>query len=54
MKSEADVRNKDSELFGNTNLIIHQGAVKIFDKTIKILCILGVVEEVYEILSGRH
>jgi hypothetical protein len=53
-KSEADVRHGESETFGSANPIVHQGIANVFHQTVKLLCVLGVVEEIREILSGRH
>ena len=52
--SEADVRCDESKSFGNADPIFYQGLANIFHQTIELLRIPGVVEEVWEIISGCH
>ena len=53
-RSEADVRNEESESFMRANLIVHQCMPNIFHKTVEPLSIVGVVGEVRGIVSGCY
>ena len=52
--SEADIRNNESERFGSTNMIFHQGTTNIFYQPVKPLRILGVAEKFRKITLGCH
>ena len=52
--SEADIRNNESEPFGSTNMIFHQGTTNIFYQPVKPLHILGVAEKFCKITLGCH
>ena len=54
MMSEAGVRNEKNKSFGSTNLIVHQGKANILYQTVESLGILGVVEEIREVVSGYY
>jgi len=39
---------------GSANLIVYQGRTNIFYETVDFLCIIGVLEEIREVLLARH
>jgi len=39
---------------GSANLIVYEGRTNIFYETVDFLCIIGVLEEIREVLLGRH
>ena len=52
MKSEVDVRHSESKWFRSANLIVHQGIMNVFHQNVKHLCVLRVIKEIREIVSG--
>ena len=54
MKSMVGIRYSGTESAGSANLVAHESVTNIFHQPIKFLCILRVLEEMAEILSGCY
>ena len=54
MKSDANVRCDENQPFESTNPIVYQSIVNVIHQTVKLLCIIGVVQEVCKVLLSCH